>query len=261
MGKITEALKKVADERLQRIEKINKIKEQDRLVIQKMESSEIDSRLISYFDPKAIITEQYKVLRTNILSMNKGNPPKVIVVSSSLHSEGKTITALNVSIVMAQETRRPKILLVDGDLRRGKISKYLGVKNKIGLSEILQGQATLNDAIFSIGVDNLSFITTGSTPANPVELLSSAHMHSFLADIKEKFDYVLIDSPPVIPVTDPGILGSQADGVLLVIKAGRTQRGIVQHASELLSQARAKILGHVLTNIEYHLPEYIYRYL
>jgi len=261
MGKFTDALKKAAEERLHRIERVAKIKEADQLVIKKMGNSQIDSRVVAYFDAKSPITEQYKILKTNILSLHKGKPTKTIVITSAIHAEGKTVTALNLAIAMAQSVNNPKILLVDGDLRRGRLARYLGVKQHAGLSEILRHQAKLEDAIFKIDLENLSFICAGAVPANPVELLSSEDMKPLLAELKTKFDYIFIDSPPLIPVTDPGILGSMADGVIMVIQAGRTQRGIVHHAAELLHQAQAKLIGYVLTNIEYHLPEYIYRYL
>ena len=261
MGKFTDALKKAAEDRLQRIERVTKIKENDQLVIKKMGNSQIDSRIVAYFDPKSPITEQYKILKTNILSMHKGKPTKVFVVTSAIHAEGKTVTVLNLAMAMAQSINKPKILVVDADLRRGRLARYLGVKQHVGLSEILRNQAKLEDAIFKIDVENLNFICAGSIPHNPAELLSSEDMKSLLSDLKSKFDYVFIDTPPLIPVTDPGILGSMADGVVMVIQAGRTQRGIVRHAAELLNQAQARLVGYILTNIEYHLPEYIYRYL
>src|SRR3989338_6378043 len=261
MGKITDALKKAAEERLERIDKITRIKEQDRLVIKKIGDSKVDARIVTYFDPKALITEQYKILRTNVLSVNRGNPPKVIAITSSIHSEGKTITALNLAMTMAQSTQKPKVLLIDADLRRGRVSKYLGIKQKTGLSEVLQGSAQISDALFHIDIENLTFMSCGGVPENPAELLASHNMKQFLAAVRLKFDHIIIDAPPVISITDAGILGAQADGVILIIQAGRTQRGIVKRATELLHQAHAKVLGHVLTNIEYHLPEYIYRYL
>lgn len=261
MGKLTDALKKAADDRFERLDKISKIREHEQLVIKKIGDSKVDPRIITYFDPKALITEQYKILRTNVLSLNRNNPPKVLVITSSLHSEGKTITAINLATVLAHSTQRPKVLLVDADLRRGRIGRYLGVDHKIGLSEILQEKAEVSDALFNIGEDNLTFISSGAVPENPAELLASERMKQFLHTIKGKFDHIIIDTPPIIPVTDSGILGSQVDGVLMVIQAGRTQRGIVRRASELLHQAHSKIVGHILTNIEYHLPEYIYRYL
>lgn len=261
MGKITEALKKAAEERLDRIEKISRVKENDRLVIKKMSDSKVDSRIIAYFDPKALITEQYKILRTNILSLGKHKPLKVIVVTSAIHSEGKTITTLNLAVTLARSTQKVKVLLIDADMRRGRIERYLGSQSAVGLSEVLMGTANVEDALFKVDIENLTFLSCGSVPENPAELLGSDKMSRFLDDMKKQFDYIFIDTPPIIPVTDAGIVGSLSDGVIMVIQAGRTQRGIVQRAGELLNQAHAKTFGYVLTNIEYHLPEYIYRYL
>ncbi|MCK5178880.1 MAG: CpsD/CapB family tyrosine-protein kinase [Candidatus Omnitrophica bacterium] len=261
MGKITNALKKAAEDRIERFDKISRIKEHDQLVIKKIGDSKVDQRIIAYFDPKALITEQYKILRTNVLSVNKNNPPKILVVTSSLHSEGKTLTALNLAMTIAQSTQKPRVLLIDADLRRGRVAKYLGIDREIGLTEILTDKVQPSEALFNIDIENLTFVASGSIPSNPAELLDSDRMRRFLTVMKSKFDHILIDTPPVISVTDAGIIGSQSDGVLMVIQAGRTQRGIVKRASELLHQAHSKVLGHVLTNIEYHLPEYIYRYL
>ena len=261
MGKITLALKKAAEERLTRIDKIAKIKERDQMVIRRMGESRIDANVITYFDPKALISEQYKILRTNVLSMNKGHPPRCIVVTSSLHSEGKTVTSLNLSVSLAQAINKPKVLLVDADLRRGRVAKYLGIEQGIGLSNILSGEAEINETMFKLDIENLAFIGSGDVPENPAELLASDRMKKFLLDVKSQFDFVILDTPPMIAVTDSGIIGAQTDGVILVVQAGRTQRGIVKRAEELLEQSHSKVLGHVLTNIEYHLPEYIYRYL
>lgn len=261
MGKITNALKKAAEDRIERFDKIARIKDNEQLVVKKIGDSKVDQRIITYFDPKALITEQYKILRTNVLSAGKTKPHKALVITSSLHSEGKTLTALNLAVAIAQSTQKPRVLLIDADLRRGRVAKYLGVDQKIGLAEILLDQAEPADALFNIDVENLTFVAAGSVPPNPAELLNSDRMQRFLSLMKSKFDHILIDTPPVISVTDAGIVGAQTDGIIMVIQAGRTQRGIVKRASELLHQAHSKILGHVLTNIEYHLPEYIYRYL
>ncbi|MBP9853817.1 MAG: CpsD/CapB family tyrosine-protein kinase [Candidatus Omnitrophica bacterium] len=261
MGKITNALKKAAEERLTRIEKISQIKERDRLILKKIGASNMDPSVITYFDPKALISEQYKILRTNILSMNKGKPPKTFIITSSIHAEGKTITALNLAVSLAQAVHKPRVLLVDGDLRKGRVGYYLSVERKIGLSEVLRGEADVKDAVFHIELENLAFIAAGHSPEYPSELLSSENFRKFLNHMQAEFDHIIIDTPPIIAVTDAGILGSQVEGVLLVVQAGRTQRGIVKRAEELLFQSHAKIMGHVLTNIEYHLPEYIYRYL
>ncbi len=262
MGKITNALKKAAEERFSRIEKISKIEDRDPFIVKKVGESKVDASIVAHFDPKALITEQYKILRTNILSMNKGKPPHVFVITSSLHSEGKTVTSLNLAISMAQAVIKPKVVLIDADLRRGRLAKYLGVSQPVGLTEVLSGKATIEDVMFNVKeYDNLAFMACGAVPDNPAELLASDAMKKFISDMKSKFEFVLIDTPPIIPVTDSGIIGAQTEGVFMVIQAGRTQRGIVKRAEELLTQSHSKILGHVLTNIEYHLPEYIYRYL
>lgn len=261
MGKITNALRKAAEERFERIEKINKIRERHQLVIKKMGDSEIDPRVVAYFDPKALITEQYKILRTNVMSLNKGKPPKVLIVTSSIHSEGKTLTTLNLAVTIAQSTQKPRVLLIDGDMRRGRIVKYLGVDHAMGLSDLLSGRASISDALFKIDIENLTFMAPGVVPENPSELLASQQMKDVMTELRSQFDYVIIDTPPIISVTDAGIMGALSDGAVMVIQAGRTQRGIIRRATELLEQTHTRILGHILTNIEYHLPEYIYRYL
>lgn len=261
MGKITDALKKAAEERVNRIDKVAKIKEREQLVIRKVGRSRIDPAIITYFDPKAHITEQYKILRTNLLAMNGGRPPRVFNLTSASKSEGKSVTALNLAISLAQAVQKPKVLLVDADLRRGQVANYLGVKQPVGFSEYLEGKCELKDIVFNISIDNLTFIPCGDVPTNPAELLASDKMKSFLKEMRQDFDFVILDTPPIVPVTDAGIVGSMVDGTILVIRAGKTQRGIVRHAEALLNQSHAKLLGHVLTGIEYHLPEYLYRYL
>ena len=261
MGKITNALKRAAEDRLNRIDKITRVKEREQLVVKKIGESKIDPSIVTYFDQKALISEQYKILRTNILSINKTKPIKSLVITSSLHSEGKTVTALNLAFSLAQAVHKPKVLLVDADMRRGRVGRYLGVPPRAGLSEFLAGECSQEEVCFHLDYDNLTFIAAGTVPENPAELLASERMRNLLLSMRSQFDHVLIDTPPIIPVTDSGILGSQTDGILMIIQAGRTQRGIIRRAEELISQTQSKIVGHVLTNIEYHLPEYIYRYL
>lgn len=261
MGKITDALKKAAEERVTRIEKVAQIRQREQMVIRKVGRSCIDPSIVTYFDPKALITEQYKILRTNILSMNKGKPPQAFIVTSSTKSEGKTVTSVNLAISLAQAVHKPKVLLVDADLRRGQVANYLGVKQPVGFSEYLADKCELKDIVFNISIDNLTFVPCGDVPQNPAELLASDKMKHFIKDMRQQFDHIIFDVPPIVAVTDAGIVGSMVEGAILIIRAGKTQRGIVKHAESLLNQSHTKLLGHVLTNIEYHLPEYIYRYL
>ena len=261
MGKITDALQKAAKERIGRLDKAIKIQEQKQIVARKMKESRVDARLIPYFDPKSLVSEQYKSLVTNLLSLNKGKPPHVMAVTSSIASEGKSVTALNLAITLSHAIHKPKVLLIDADMRKGKIVKYLGVDEHMGLSEYLSGNALLDDIIFNIDIEHLSFICSGQVPSHPADLLASAKMSDLIREVRTQFEYVIIDTPPVIPVTDAVVVGALVDGVILVIKAGETQRGIVSRTTELLNQAHAKVVGHVLTGIEYFVPDYIYRYL
>jgi len=262
MGKITDALKKAAEERVGHIEKLNRVRATRLFVARRTMESQIDPRVVAFFDPKAAISEQYKILRTNILSLNKGNPPRTLVVTSSTQGEGKTITCLNLAVAMVHSNRKTRVLLIDADMRRGRTAEYLGVKAEVGLSEVLKGEAELEQALYHVeAIENLTVLSSGKVPDHPVELVGSTAMQDLLKTAATQFDIVIIDTPPIISVTDAGIIGSMADGVLMVVRAGKTQRGLVARAEELLYQSHAKVLGRVLTNIEYHVPEYIYRYL
>lgn len=262
MGKITEALKKVAQERLSRIEKLDKQQEvKYQFIARKTVDSKIDPRIVSFYEPKSAVSEQYRTLRTNILSLDSKTPIKAITVSSSVNGEGKTITAINLAISMAYDLNKKSILLVDADMRRARLSKYLGFSAESGLSDLIANGSNLDDVLIDIGIDNLTILSAGKIPHNPAELLSSLKFRNLVTLARQRYDYVIFDSPPIIPVTDAGLLGAQTDGVIMVIKANKTPKGVVRHASGLLKQAQAKMLGYILTNIQYHIPAYIYRYL
>lgn len=262
MGKLTDALKKAAQERLARLEKIEeKTQVKYEFIAKKTVESKIDSKIVSFYEPHSTVAEQYRVLRTNLLAINTKNPIKTITITSSIHSEGKTITAINLAVSMAKDLSKKKILLVDGDLRRARFSKYLGLKSEIGLADLISDGIGIDDALINIGIDNLTILPAGKIPHNPAELMGSHKLKTLISQLREKYDYIIFDSPPAIPVTDAGLLGAQTDGVILVIQANRTQQGVVKHAEHLLKQAQAKLLGYILTDIQYHIPEYIYRYL
>ena len=232
------------------------------MIVHKLKDSRLDARIVAYYDPKAVISEQYKILTTNILSLNKGKPPKTIAITSSVSEEGKTISALNLAVTLSHATHKPRIVLIDADMRKGQVQNYLGAPVCKGLSEFLRGEASLDEILFSLDdIEHLSFIASGAVPDNPVDLLASERMRELITTLRSKYSFVLIDTPPVIPVTDAVIIGSNVEGVLLVIKAGQTQRGMVSRAVESLVQAHSNIIGHVLTGVEYFIPEYIYRYL
>ena len=257
MGKITEALKKVADERVARIQK----KPEIQYVVRKLENTNINEHIVSFHDPASPVGEQYKILRTNIQTLKSTKGNKTFVLTSSIHGEGKTVTAINLAMALAHDLNNKSVLLIDADMRKGKVAEYLGLKRSPGLSDVLKGNAQADSIFVSPNIDNLTVLLSGKTPRNPSELLGSKEMERLLASLKARFDYILIDSPPVLPLTDACILGAMADGVILTIQAGRTQRGVVKQAENLLHQARAKTLGYIMTNVEYHLPQYLYRYI
>ncbi|MCM8781565.1 MAG: CpsD/CapB family tyrosine-protein kinase [Candidatus Omnitrophica bacterium] len=262
MGKITEALKKAAEERLSRIEKLDQQQEvKYQFVARKKVDSKFDPRVVVFHEPDSTVAEQYRIIRTNIQAIKSKTPIKAITITSALHREGKTITAINLAISMAYDLGKKNILLVDADLRRARISKYLGINSEIGLSDLISDGVNLDDTLLNIGIYNLTFLPAGKSVRNPAELLSSLKMKHLIGLLKSKYEYIIFDAPPVMNLTDAGVLGAQTDGVIMVIQAGRTQRGIVSHAESLLKQAQAKLLGYVLTNIQYHIPAYIYRYL
>jgi capsular exopolysaccharide synthesis family protein len=257
MGKITEALKKVTDERISRIQK----KPEMQYVVRKVENTDIDEHIVSFHDPTSPVGEQYKILRTNIQSLNQTKGYKTFAITSSIHREGKTVTAINLAMTMAHDLNNKSILLIDADLRKCKVAKYLGLSASPGLSEVLKGDVPAGDTFISPGVNNLTIMPGGKGPRNPSELLGSKRMERLIASLGNRFDYIFIDTPPVMPLTDACIIGPLVDGVIVVIQAGRTQREVINHAESRLYQAQAKTLGYIMTNVEYHLPQYLYRYI
>lgn len=257
MGKITEALKKVTDERISRIQK----KPEIQYVVRKLENTNIDEHIVSFHDPGSPVGEQYKILRTNIQSLKQTKDYNTFTITSSIHGEGKTVTAINIAMAMAHDLKNKSILLIDADMRKCKVAKYLGINSSPGLSDVLSGDVTADSTFVSLGVDGLTVMPSGKLPKNPSELLNSKKMERLIASFKTRFDYIFIDTPPVMPLTDACIVGPLTDGVILVVQAARTQRDIIDHAKSRLYQAQAKTLGYVMTNVEFHLPQYMYRYI
>lgn len=197
-------------------------------------------------NPKSPVSEAYRTLRTNIQFASFDGDIKTIVVTSSGPGEGKSTTAANIAYSL-HETGK-KVIIVDCDLRKPTIHKRFKLSNQKGLTDLLK-----NDTDFSFIQkieENLYLLTSGTLPPNPAEVLSSNKMRTFLQNIKEQFDYIIIDTPPVISVTDAQILSTMADGVILVISSGETDRQAVSRAKELLLNVNSKILGVVLNKID-----------
>jgi len=204
-------------------------------------------------------SEAYRSLRTSILLSTPGKSPRVIVLTSAQPTEGKTKTAVNLSIILAQLGSR--VLLVDSDMRRPRISAVLKLPaSSTGLSTCLVGQSSLEESILESPIPNLCVIPCGPIPPNPAELVASGMMKQLLADALKKFDYVILDSPPVLHVTDGRVLAAQGDAVMLIVHGGMTSRTLVNQAKDLLGQVNANVIGVVLNNVDLSASSYYGRY-
>jgi capsular exopolysaccharide synthesis family protein len=206
--------------------------------------SEIE--LINHLFPKISIAEDYRTVRTAILFSHADNTARTIAFTSTSPQEGKSATLSNLAISFAQLGDR--VLAVDADLRKPRLHKIFQVRNLAGLSGFLTGRATLEDAIQKTAIDNLWILPSGPHPPNPAELLNSRKMKELLGLLKEQFDYVLIDMPPVLAVIDPVIISSMTDSTVLVVRTGKTTRKPVQKTIEELRKAKADIIGVIFND-------------
>jgi polysaccharide biosynthesis transport protein len=208
--------------------------------------------------PLHMVTEAYRTLRTAILLSRAEKPPQTILFTSATHSEGKTATVLNTAIVFAQ--MGAKVLVIDADLRRSRCREILGVQNGAGLTEILTGLREPQELIQPTYIAGLFFLGGGSTPPNPVDLVGSQKMRETLASLREECDYILIDSPPVMLVSDAVLLSTMVEGVVLVVDAQETPKQLLREACARLNYARAKMLGTVLNRVDVRQGAYAYYY-
>lgn len=215
--------------------------------------------VLAYTRPNSQIAEAYRALRTSILLSLPDAPPKVILVTSPLPQDGKSTTSIGTAIVMAQEGRR--VLLVDADLRHPSVCKTLGISARAGLTTVLAGYQTPETVIFpSPRLPNLFILPSGPTSPNPSELLSSEHMKRLLMQWREMFDHVIIDSPPILAVTDAVRLSIEADAVLMVIRSSKTSKAALRRASIVLAQVKANVLGIVMNGLDLNSPDRHYYY-
>jgi capsular exopolysaccharide synthesis family protein len=205
-----------------------------------------------------MVTETYRMLRTAILLSRPGEPPKTILFASGIHGEGKTVTTVNTAMVFAQ--MGVKVLVIDADLRRPDCHRVLGMDNGAGLAEVLTGQIGPMDAIRPTALDHLSFLSAGSLPPNPAELVGSRTMQETIAALKDHYDYILIDSPPVMQVSDAVLLSTMVEGVVLVVSSQQTPKEVVREARARLSYARAQLLGVVLNRASLRSRDAVYYY-
>ncbi|PYY33825.1 chromosome partitioning protein [Curtobacterium sp. MCJR17_055] len=204
-----------------------------------------DRPLAVHSDPLAPRSEAFRRLRTNLRFLELGRDSKSFVVTSSLPGEGKSTVAVNMALALAEDDQR--VVLVDGDLRRPRVAEMMGVEGAVGLTDVLIGRAELQDALQPWGRGNLVVLPSGQVPPNPAEMLSSTGMTAILADLEARFDVIVIDAPPLLPVADAAILGRIAGGALLVAATRRTSRKHFAQAAAALRDAGSEPLGAVIT--------------
>jgi succinoglycan biosynthesis transport protein ExoP len=217
--------------------------------------------LIAHEQPQSEIAEAFRALRTSLLLSRADQPPQVILVTSALPKEGKTTATTNLAVTLAQLGDRT--LLIDSDLRRPAIAKLLGMSGipRTGLSSYLAGACDLDGCTFPCpGVPELSVIPAGPIPPNPADLLSSQRLVDAIEELRHKYKFVVIDSPPIMLATDAAILSTWSDGVLLVARSGETPKGAFARAQELLASVKCRLLGVILNAVNTAAPDYYYRY-
>lgn len=214
--------------------------------------------LIAHHHPREIISEQYRLIRTNILFSSVDEEITSIMVTSPEPADGKSTTALNLSIVLAQQGKR--VLLVDTDLRKPSIHYSFQASNIVGLTNILTKETDLEGAISNTFVPNLEILTSGDIPPNPSELLNSKAMEKLMQELENRYDYIVYDTPPVLAVTDAQIIANRCDGVVMVVASGKTHKERALRAKELLEKAKSRILGVVVNGVESKKTEYYRQY-
>src|ERR1039458_777512 len=211
----------------------------------------------SALQPKSQIAEAYRALRTSVLLSRTGQLAKVLMVTSALPQEGKTTTSVNLAIVLAQHDAR--VLLIEADMRRSGISQVFDFKSDVGLSTTLGGTTEAKEAIRPVpGVPNLSVLPAGPIPLNPSVMLASPRMKDLLTSLDSEFDYVIIDTPPALSVTDAVLLSKLADSTLLVIRAGMTSKAALRRVYDVLAHVDAHIMGVILNAADSTEPDRYY---
>lgn len=213
--------------------------------------------IISYSQPKSVIAEEFRAIRTNIQYSNLDKKIKTIVVTSTTKDEGKTTITTNLAVNFSKIENK-KVLIIDCDLRNPSIHKEFGISNSNGLTDLLLEEKDLSNYIKETEIKNLNILTAGSIPPNPSEMLSSNRMKVFMETVREEYDYVFIDTPPVGMVTDAGVLSAFLDGTILVVKSESVDIKDLQETKKKLVSVNANILGVILNANKVKKDDYYY---
>ncbi|MGO4694193.1 CpsD/CapB family tyrosine-protein kinase [Paenibacillus sp. FSL K6-3182] len=215
-------------------------------------------QIITLTNPRSPISESYRALRTNIEFSSIDEKLQVLMVSSAGPGEGKSTTITNLAVTFAQSEK--KVVLIDADLRKPTAHHTFSISNRYGLSSIISQQCSLEEGIQVTDIPNLDVITSGAIPPNPAEMMGSKRMTATIEQLRQMYDIVLIDTPPLLAVTDAQIVSTKSDGVILVVDQGKVKRDIASKAVKNLESVNARILGVVLNNVKRKANEEAYYY-
>jgi len=214
--------------------------------------------LASFGEGHSSSAEAYRQVRTNLQFLDVDNPPRAMVITSAVPNEGKTTTALNLAFALGESGNR--VVLVEADLRRPRLAKYLQLVENVGMTNVLSGTAELDDVLQPTVNPSVTLLASGPHPPNPSELLGSSRLQTLLATLRGRFDYIVFDAPPLLPVTDAAVLTAHADGAILVARHGHTERDKLGRAAESLRSVDARVLGTILNMIPVKSSGYDYAY-
>ena len=219
--------------------------------------SRIAANVIMYHDPRSLHAEQYRTCRTNLTALNRAGAPWAVVVTSSRKGEGKSVTAANLAVCLA-EMPATRVCLIDADFRAAAQCELLGVENSPGLADLLTDQAKLANVLRGTTVEKLDILPSGDEPTSSAELLGGERFANLLGELKRRYSWIVIDTPPVNPYTDACVATARTNGALLVVRMQQTQRDIVQRAAQSINAAGGRLLGTFLTGLPPDRGQYDY---
>ena len=194
---------------------------------------------------QAVITEQYRLLRSKISGLNGNHVGRTFAITSTKNGEGKSLTAVNLAIVMAEDAKK-KILLIDGDMRKPSIHTFFNCKGEYGLADLLSNRCDIDSAVSPSGIKNLTLLLAGGPLESPSDLIATPLLKEIIEKLKKRFDYIIIDSPPIIPFADMNILSDIVEGVLLVVRAEKTPKEMILEALKSLN--KENVIGVVFND-------------
>lgn len=224
----------------------------------KKELQETARKVITFTNPRSYVAEQFRTLRTNINFSSADSDIRSLVVTSAAPSEGKSTASANLAVVFAQEGKR--VLLIDGDMRKPTTHYTFHMGNTQGLSSVLTRQIQVGEAIRQTEIERLDLLTCGPIPPNPAELLASKSMDGLIEQLKQSYDLIIFDAPPVLSVTDGQILSNKCEGTILVVNSGSTEKEMAVKAKDAIISSNGRLIGAILNNFILPKDSYYYQY-